>query len=249
MLPQWLAFALGGEPPAAPGPYETWASRLRAPWLTGSLGKGLAAVIGDLFLDWARAGTLEHLPTYASDPSSLALLASERQLEPGPSEAASDFARRLTYFKQQWQSAGTALGMLVQLYFEGFAGAVVVQQNGLAFQLSAAPDLADPAASLVVTPLAPRPVDGHPWWRFDNDDAWCSRFAVLFPPGAPDPGLGATTNLRRIQRLIALWKPAKATCVAIIDAHAAGPVWGWPVRKWGAGTKWGAAPPTIYSPT
>lgn len=170
--------------------YQAWAQRLRLPWMS-TKGRGymmaLAKVLGDLTIDWGTQANLEHLPEYASSPS-VALTASERQIDAGPTEASSALATRITGAVQSWQRAGTPLGLLTALHWAGFRGAIIVQQNGRAFQL-ADPNVLAPRQTITV--LGGHPGIGNaPWWTFDNDRANCSRFALLFPAG--------TTSFARI---------------------------------------------------
>jgi hypothetical protein len=188
--------------------YRSWARRLRLS-IMGAKGKAIlgafATVIGDKTLDWATQANLEHMPEFAS-PESVGLIGSERQLEQGPNELLADYAYRLMFATQLWRFAGTPLGILIALHFAGFDGAVLVQQNGVAYQLTLPlpPFIAgqtwDPSSSLVrtatsmldvgltssVTPptslAAGRAIpSGNSWWTFDSDTDFCSRFAVLLP--------------------------------------------------------------------
>lgn len=230
--------------------YETWGQQLRLPWI-GAKGReilgGFIRVLGDWAIDWGTQSALEHLPEFASAASN-ALTASERQIVPGPTETAASLARRLARAVRQWQYAGTPLGLLLALFYAEFTGAVLVQQNGRGHSLSGAPDLDDPTAAHVVTTLAANPMlsPPHAWWTFDGDDSYCSRFAVLFPSTAPDPQLGVAANLARIQRVIRLWRPAKAKCVGIYHCGA-GKFVGWPVRQANDGGTVGPSTVTFYA--
>lgn len=233
ILAEWAGDTVGDPGVATPpGPFERWAGKLRLSILDGPITSALACVIGDKAISWAKQAQAEHYPELSTDLASIALLSHERQLEQGPGESTASFASRLTYAVQQNQLRGTAMGMLDQLYWLGFTGAIIVQQNGLAHTLSGVPDVSDPTATHVATKLSARPSDGHPWWRFDSVDAHCSRFAVLFDlaAGGIDPVLTTPDNLSRLQRTIAVWKPAKATCVGIYVCRV-GRFIGWPLRN------------------
>lgn len=313
--------------------YETWAKALRVSWMgvkAQQIVGGLAAVLGDWTLDWANQANLEHLPEYATAPS-VSLIASERQIDAGPSETTSALATRLTYATTQWKLAGTPLGLLLALYYAGFPGAVVVQQNGLGFSLNGTPDLSNPTACLTVTTLGANPTitGSPPWWTIDQNNAFCSRFSVLFPgplpslfvtwaratfTGAEDSvvitwnnpwpdtnyktlvgtpnitdsngpvslwALGGSpaialvdtsarfsgdavvlsylagtnpfgairpTDLARMQRVIAKWKPAKATCTGIYVVTQ-GEAIGWSVQQIRSTGTIGASTVTAYSAT
>jgi hypothetical protein len=117
--------------------YESWIVRMRANQGTARrrIMGGLARVLGDLTIEWGTQANLEHLPSYASDKS-IALIASERQLDTYPGEPTADLAARAPFWLQLAKFRGTSLGILLGLHFSGFDGAVVVQQNGRAFQLT-----------------------------------------------------------------------------------------------------------------
>lgn len=167
----------------AAGPFEAWVKRLRPSWLKGAKGQaimgGLARVMGDLSVAWAENAQQQHMPLLA-DAEALPLIGSERRLPQGPTEADADYAIRMTQAVPMWGRAGSPLGLLLALHYEGFTGAVLVQQNGCYFEL-ADPSVLAPAQTK--GNLGTRPSDGHPWWTFDADDSWCSRFAIVFPAG------------------------------------------------------------------
>lgn len=198
--------------------YQAWVQRLRLPWL-GTHGRAImsawAKVVGDLTVDWGTQANLEHLPEYASAPS-VSLIASERQIDAGPTETQAALATRLTGAVPAWQRASSPLGLLLALYYAGFPGAVIVQQNGLAFSLQLPlvpntsrgdwPSSSSPSSSLVVTNLGTPGTTLQPfgnasavkalpaaqsWWTFDGVYDFTSRFAVLFP-GAPLPPAAVT---------------------------------------------------------
>jgi hypothetical protein len=192
--------------------YRSWAERLGLSWMgaKGTAFLGAAAkVLGDLTIDWGQAANLEHFPEFAS-ATSIGLIGSERQIDQGLGEALAAYASRLTFATQLWKFAGTPIGMLVALHYAGFDNAVIVQQNGIAYQLQLPlpPFLSgqpwDPTPNLIrtscsqldvgltssVTPptlvSAGRAIpSGNSWWTFDSDTDFCSRFAVLFPGPLP----------------------------------------------------------------
>lgn len=172
--------------------YAGWLQRLPIPWLVGDHGKDWWGAVGAVFdgeIERARAAVKCRLP--GSAPSdALGFVASERGLERGPAETDDEFALRLQYAWDLKALTGTPLGLLLALYYAGFPGAVVVQQNGRGYELTGTPSLADITAPLyaapswfTVTELSANPaIEGAPpWWSFDLDVAFCSRFAVLFP--------------------------------------------------------------------
>lgn len=182
--------------------FQSWASQLRIKWMSFK-GRAhvmaYAAVLGDWTTDWMTAALLERMPLTASS-TALALIASERQADTYPGEPAATLAPRLTQWMLLWRYAGTPLGLLLGLHFSGFDGALLIQQNGVTWQLKLPlPTIVpgqpwDPSPNLVtsscpqlalaltssVTPTRSIPA-GTPWFYFDSNTDFCSRFAVLFP--------------------------------------------------------------------
>lgn len=186
--------------------FQSWASQLRIKWMSFK-GRAhvmaYAAVLGDWTTDWMTAALLERMPLTAS-PTALALIASERQADTYPGEPAATLAPRLTQWMLLWRYAGTPLGLLLGLHFSGFDGALLIQQNGVVWQLKLPlPTIVpgqpwDPSPNLVtstcpqlalaltssVTPSRSIPA-GMPWFFFDSNTDFCSRFAVLFTSPLP----------------------------------------------------------------
>lgn len=171
---------------------EAWLSRLKISWLsTSQVWRGFASILVDRLTDWARTSLTEHLPQYAS-ADAVPLIGSERLLERGPTETLEQYATRLTNAVQQWGFARTPVGLLLALYYAGFNDVVLVQQNGLAFQLASTDLNADPRSlvlktdcSALICPLHSTVhlnvsiPTGTPWWTFDDDVEHTSRFALL----------------------------------------------------------------------
>jgi hypothetical protein len=184
-----------------------------------------------VFLDSARKVAY---PDFAPTDA-LPHLGGDRNLTQGPSETNQNFIVRLKTAwgnspitvpapglpaaqpggpSNGWALAGTWLQLLEELYWGGFSGAVIVQQNGLAFNLSGAPTAgADNSVLLVRTPCSALSVAltsnvtpptttqagrsipaSTPWWQFAesrsanpnvSDTDYCNRFAVLFPGPLP----------------------------------------------------------------
>jgi len=191
--------------------YQQWITKLRVSWMgikAQAIMGAFAKVAGDLTYDWALRAQLEHLPEYAS-PTGVAYVASERQLDTNPAiESTAALATRTTQAAILWKYAGTPLGMLLALHYIGFDNAVIVTQNGLAYQLQLPlppiPVISgqawQPQTSLVVTQCSQLAVAltsnvtpptsstlgrsipaGNAWWDFDSNTDLCSRFAILFP--------------------------------------------------------------------
>ena len=208
------------------GPFEQWTQRLRVSFL-GLRGRALvgsfAAALGDRGIEWARQAVVEHHPELASAAAN-ALTASERTIEPGPTETNASLGARLARAVRFWQLAGSPLGLLYALHYGGFPGAVIVQQNGSGFYLPISTiDLDNLRAAYFRVPLDVSPIapgGPRPWWSFDFDDVWCSRFAVLFPGPAWPPSQALPPSATT-------W--ATATFTGVEDGTVANP---WPLATW-----------------
>lgn len=254
--------------------FEKWAKRLRVAFNGENFrawAGATANLLGDRLYDWAQASAKEHFPAWAST-TGFALLASERQIPIGSAETTASTRARLKAWRHQHRLRGTPLGLLIQLYYNGWTNAVVVQQNGRGATINATPDLADIGDDMVAAPswltvttlangnpLIPASTDGKaaipamtvPWWTMSGSqmdaagNQFCSRFDILIPaPGEP-AGFELTTaaNLAKIRAIIRDWKPSKATCTRII-VSTSGTMWGW-APLWG-GFNWGGVT-TIYA--
>jgi hypothetical protein len=207
--------------------YESWITRLKVSWMGQNAQRifgGFAASLGDKSYDWAMQGLLEHLPQYASDPASITLEASERQLDTYPGEPASAVAARAPYWLIINKFRGRGLGILLGLHFSGFDGAILIQQNGRALSLSLplppfsgnwdpTPNLviqsasAIPSGMTVTSSLTPptissagRSIPGTtPWASFDWNTDMCSRFVILFPGRASRPATYGTATFTGVE--------------------------------------------------
>jgi hypothetical protein len=175
-----------------PASFVEWWQNLPIPWLvSGTNGRADATAQGtvvDQQVALVKAATKARMP--GQGPlDALDHIGGDRQLERGPFEYETEFRTRLRTAWDAWARAGTALEMLVELYWGGFPGAAVVNQSGLAYQLSAAPTAgADPTSLLVISNLSINPTLSTlpPWWTFDDNPAFCSRFAVILPQQSID---------------------------------------------------------------
>jgi hypothetical protein len=235
--------------------FESWITRLKVSWMGPNARRifgAFAAALGDKTADWMLQATLEHMPGFASDPKSIALIADDRQLDTYPGEPAANIAARAPYWLQIHRFRGRGLGILLGLHFAGFDGAVLVQQNGRALQLTLPLPVFDgnwdPTPNLVITPcmqlataltssVNPPTVSqvgraipaGNSWWTFDNNTDFCSRFAVLYPT-PPGNYPFSSPDLQRLKSTITKWRPAKATCLGVFVCTV-GVFCGWPVRN------------------
>lgn len=187
--------------------FQSWASSLRIKWLSfkgRAQALAYATVLGDWTIDWMTAALYERMPSYASTATALPLIASERQLDVTPDEATTAIAGRAPQWINLGKYVGTAVGLLVGMHFAGFDNAVIVTQNGLAYQL-ALPlppfilgEAWDPTGNLITSSLSTLSVPLHSnitlsrsiptgasWWTMDSNTDFCSRFEILFPGPLP----------------------------------------------------------------
>lgn len=249
-----------------PSNFVEWWASLPIPWLvSGANGQNEALSNGTVMdgqVDLLKQAVKARMPDYAP-ADALPHIGGDRLLFQGATESNASFIARLKAAWDDWARAGTQLELLAQLYWIGFPGAVIVQQNGLAYSLSGAPTAGvDPTALLTITNLStlgtalpPYPVysasnplgytktipSGSQWWTFDNKTDFCSRFAILFPTTggliAAD-GSVAAADVARMGLVVRTWRRASQTCVGVY-VLTQGRYWGWPVRTWGAGGTWG----------
>ncbi len=144
-----------------PEDFVEWYQGLPLPWLvSGPVGAAEAKANGTLVdaeVSLIKEAIKARMPT-KGPADALPFIGGDRQLEAGPAETTDNFRVRLRTAWDDWARAGGALELLTQLYWIGFPGAVIVQQNGLGYSLSAAPTAGvDPTSLLVTTVLG-----GHP---------------------------------------------------------------------------------------
>lgn len=253
---------------------ESWAKRWRLAF-NGPFGQkllgGYASLLVDKARDWAEAAVLRSFPSFA-DRDGLELLSSGRRIEFDPAASDTLKAGVLLIAPTLWGWAGTPTGVLVALYLAGFPSAILVQQNGLAWRITGTVvlgDLSQKAQPTWVTrtvlasgnPKLPASADGRPaipaltvpWWNFDSDmdsegNQYTSRFGILFPSTAADPGLATASTLARIRRVVASWRDGKAKCMGFYVVTS-GVTWDWPPGAWDdtPGDTWDSSSVTLYS--
>lgn len=228
---------------------------LPLPWLNQNpIGQGNANVLGymfDYFTNQVLQGVQMRFPTFAPKDA-LRYIGDERGLLQGKTESDADFAERLRLAWVYWAVAGTPIGIMFELYKQGYADGYLVQVNGNIYNLDGTPDPTDPVDSLVknVVGINPLIFGNPPWWTFDSDETFTSRFALLFPTApvqwndilsnAPLYGIGtrdgyttdtsapSTSDINTIYNIVNKWKPAKATFMGIFVVTA-GSFIGYPV--------------------
>ena len=217
--------------------YASYVTQIPLAWMGRTAQKiwsGFATVLGDWAEEWGQKANLEHLPQYA-DAEVLPFIGSERQLAQGPGESNTDYAERLIYWLNVWGFAGRPLGLLLALHYAGFDFVVFVQQNGRWYQLNdTVINVANPLSNLISGDLATLPAPmtstvtpGYsvpqeiPWWTFDSNPEFASRFALMFEYLTPTL---SAANLALIRPIVAAWKAARTTCVGLyaIDFSAGG---------------------------
>jgi len=253
---------------------ESWAKRWRLAF-NGPFGQRMlgayASVLVDKARDWAEAGLLRSFPSF-SDSDGLELLASGRRIEFDPAATDTTKASVLLIAPTLWRWAGSPTGVLVALYLAGFPSAILVQQNGLAWRITGSVVLDDLGKKSLPTwvtrtvltngnPAIPASADGRPaiaaltvpWWTFDggmdsDGNQYTSRFAVVFPSTAADPGLGTAATLARLRRVVVSWRDGKAKCMGFYVVTA-GTTWDWPPGTWDdtPGDTWDSSSVTLYS--
>lgn len=177
--------------------YADWQVSQAPPWLQDQWGtawlRGHGATKDD-YLQQFIAAVKASFPE-AAPPDALPALGDEYGLDQGPTESNDDFATRLRQARIYWKLAGTPAGLLAALHFAGLTGAVIVQQNGLQYTLtepytagtdpSLSVNVSNTAAlvSTLTSSVAPyRTIPaGTPWFFFDSNTDFCSRFAVIAP--------------------------------------------------------------------
>lgn len=187
---------------STPANYVDWYHGLPIKWFAAEeVGQYEGTANGTLIdtqLARVKAGIKARMPGQAPTDA-LPHIGGDRGLVQGPIGSNADFIIRLQTAWDNWARAGTFLEMLVQLYWAGYTGVTIVQQNGLAFSLSGNPTAGvDPTSLLVITdcdattsvitssitPTRQIPA-GTPWFWFDSNTDLCSRFAIIITGALP----------------------------------------------------------------
>lgn len=225
--------------------YKEYVSEIPLTWLTqgptGSKYWQQIATIMDNNTDLAKEAVLASFPEYAPDDA-LQYLGKEFGILQGVDETNDDFKYRMRRYWNAWKFTGTALGVLTQLWFQGYHDAYCIQQNGLVFHLISEPDISnggDLPASLAYFDAGTDPISGFPTFYLDGNDI-ASKFAILLTPipGSWDDIVvpPTTTSSPSISELnviinsIIQWKPAKATFIGLYIFAATTWTIGWPPR-------------------
>lgn len=181
---------------SAPANIAEWLHSLPISWLTQRAnGYADSTAQGQLYdgqVTLAKEAVKARMPLLAPSDA-LGHVGGDRQLIQGYAEPDDDFRIRCKTAFDQWALAGTWGELLYQLFFTcniPAGSAYVVQQNGLAYYLTADPVAGEdptPLVGIVELGLAYNitPPTGVPWWYFDSRDDLCSRFAIVFTDPLP----------------------------------------------------------------
>lgn len=182
--------------------YQNWWKNTvgaAVPWLAGGVngqaeGKAWPAVLDYLVSQLVQA-RYQCFPDYCA-ADALPAVGNDRQFIQGMSETAASFKTRCRTAPDTWPRAGSAGGVLEQLWYYGLTGAYWVQQNGLyyTFGSNTLTPGADPTALLQSGSTSPlgsvltstvnnaRTIPaGTPWFYFDGNTDLCNRFAIILP--------------------------------------------------------------------
>ncbi len=173
-----------------------WLQGLPIVWLTSNPnGQGAAAAEGGVYddqLDRLDQAVKQRMPDYCA-ADALPYVGDNSGLIQGGGESDLTFRARCKAKNDQWALAGTWAELLYQLYFTcglEAGSAFIVQQNGQAYSLVSNPSVAtDPTTILQIDDLGDNPTITYPvptpWWRFDDRDDLCSRFALVISSPIP----------------------------------------------------------------
>jgi hypothetical protein len=217
-------------------PFETYQAETLAPgWLrdpTGSAFLGAFGAVKDSLVTRAKDAVKARFPSMCPEDA-LALIAAERGIDRGPTESLASFRERVQAAWDVWRWAGTAYGLLLAFYWQGYrpaSGRVVIQtetERQYELRPDFDPKVHTPENALVISSIGPVSLGGAP-------ELW-SDVAVLFvapllPSWLPTPPADASPEVEGIRSTIRRWKPAHARCVALkvtpID------LWDFPAETW-----------------
>lgn len=261
-----------------PASITEWLQNLPISWLVSDSAEVTSyGTVLDGQASLVKQAIKARMPTQAPSDA-LAHIGNERGLIQqgtiaGAAESNTAFGLRLRkVWDNDWPAAGTPASILMELYRAlGYTNAYIVQQNGVLYSLTT-PSAADPRDGVTVTatmttPVAISPGPGatktipinSPWWTFDTNTDFCSRFAVLFPGSLPaswtsilNPPTGVSapslSEVNAIRSIIAQFKNAEATCMGIYVLKT-GKMIGYPTsHTLGDGTRTLGGTTTIFTP-
>lgn len=214
--------------------YTDFVKNIPIPWLTSNT-NGLKywaqiANLMDANTESTKDGVMASFPEYCPTDG-YSYLGREYGILQGVSETDTAFSYRMRRYWNAWEFSGTALGILAQLYFQGYTNAYLIQRNGLVFQLNGRPDISntgDMTDVLTYWDAGNNPVTGQPIFTFNDEYNIASRFTIYLPVPAAwtdiqDPPTNTSSptisELNIILESINQWKPAKATFDGLIVSN------------------------------
>lgn len=194
--------------PPAPTSYQSWWTNIvgaAVPWLAGGPngqkeGAAWPAVL-DYYVNQLYQARYQAYPDLCA-VDALPHLGNDRKMIQGAAESNASFRARLKAAFDTWPRAGTACGVLEQLWYFGLTGAVWVQPNGNYYTFGSSTltpgqdptplltsgnldQLIAPLTSSVLPPTtssAGRSIPaGNSWWEFDFNTDFTNRFAIICP--------------------------------------------------------------------
>ena len=225
--------------------YDQFVQQIPLQWLCqGPIGQKYWAQIAALFdnnTNTIKSSVLASFPDFAPSDG-LQYLGREFGILQGISETDDDFRYRMRRYWNAWKFTGTALGVLTQLWFQGYQDAYCVQQNGLIFNLTNTPDISndgDLTSNLNIFDAGLDPMVNFP--NFTFGDTVASTFAIILPTipatwtdiQVPPTNISAPTisELNVILNSVIQWKPAKATFLGLFVMSSTTWMIGFPVRS------------------
>jgi hypothetical protein len=201
---------------ASPQSFGEWLQNLPLSWLvSGPIGSKEAAAnaaILDGQVALIKLATKAHMPGPAPSDA-LAHIGGDRGLEQGPAETDASFRVRLRTAWDSWSRAGTAVEMLTQLYFAGFTGAVIAQQNGLLYSLSGAPTPGVDPTPLLVRGLA------SPNLSLYRDPSYTVNIVCTFPGALGTARFSVSVNGAVVATGVTPAASATGTLYPVVDAY------------------------------
>lgn len=229
--------------------YTQWMLSLPIRWLTGNpVAAAYTQVFGTVTDNQClrlNEAVKQGIVSVASDDA-LPYIAQERGLIQGPTETIDEFRARLLDVWRVWPFAGTAVGELLQLYYQGYTDGYLIQSNGLMQYLNnpISENSADFPADQINRLLCPTNLlidspDGY-WFSMPvrsfltpiPSSLWdysatmstgtgvqqTNRYIILFK-SAPDVwpgGIPTETQLNIFRSIINTWGPARAIFEGIV---------------------------------
>lgn len=228
--------------------YTQWLLNLPIRWLTGNeVGQAYSKVYGTVTDRQAvrlNEAVKERMPTLCSSEA-LPYIATERNIIQGPDETEDHFRGRLENIWRVAPAMGKTVGLLTQLYYQGYTDGYSIQSNGKMFQLNS--DFNEDSEFFPFDQIHSQltanniliPVDGYfftlPLRSYTlpiPSDAWgyevslptktgiqqTNRYVLYFdsPPSSWVDGVPSESQLNTISSIVKTWGAARAIFEGII---------------------------------